>query len=439
VTERVVVVGAGIAGLAAAFRLQQAGAEVVVLEAADHVGGRMHTVERDGYRLDVAAAFLGGKYSHLRTLAAEAGVGDELIPTSDRLGFFADGGVHTVRSSHLTDLATTPVLSPRAKVSALKLLVDIVRVGKRLDYADLTRAADFDTESVLEYSRRRRLDHSLVHGFLDPVVRASLQNTLEQMSIVDLLFMLRNYLGATFMNFAGGINRLPEALARQVPVHLSAPVTSIEERAGGVAVTWTRPGEPEHVEEATACVIALSAQAMETLHPSLTAEQREIVRSLDYSQAVTVHVALDRIPETSAMYIQVPAQAHPDMLSIGVDHGKAPGRAPAGKGLLSSIWTAEWSAKHWNDADDEIVDAAVTGMETVFPGLGTDVVFGHVSRADPALLLSRAGTYQALRRFHRSSAPASRIALAGDYFGGNSTNAAACSGMQAAARCWLRR
>ena len=48
-TRRIVVIGAGIAGLAAAFRLQQAGANVLVLEATDPPGGRMTTDTADGY------------------------------------------------------------------------------------------------------------------------------------------------------------------------------------------------------------------------------------------------------------------------------------------------------------------------------------------------------------------------------------------------------
>jgi len=47
-TRRIVVIGAGIAGLPAAFRLQQAGANVLVLEATDRPGGRM-TDTVDGY------------------------------------------------------------------------------------------------------------------------------------------------------------------------------------------------------------------------------------------------------------------------------------------------------------------------------------------------------------------------------------------------------
>jgi oxygen-dependent protoporphyrinogen oxidase len=434
VSERVIVVGAGIAGLAAAFRLHQAGCEVLVLEGADAVGGRMSTVERDGFKLDTAASFLGGKYKQMKRLAADAGVGADLIETSDQLGFFTGGKVHTVRTHRLTDLALTPLLSVRAKASATKILVDILRVGNRLDYADLTRSADFDTESVLEYSQRRHLDKGLVYEFLDPVVRASLQNSLEQMSIVDLLFMLRNYLGATFMNFEAGIDYLPRALARFVDVSLSATVTNVEETPSGATVTWTRPGEPEHVDMGTACVIALSGHQMAKVHSHLTAAQREIIASLQYSKAFNVHVALDRIPPGKAMYIQVPANEHPDMISIGVDHNKAPGRAPEGKGLLSSYWSAEWSEANWDLSDDGVVKAVVPGMETVFPGIGNDVIFANVSRSDPALLLSRAGTYQSLRRFHTDSDPNSRIQLAGDYFGGNSTNAALCSGERAAQR-----
>ncbi len=51
-TKQIGVIGAGIAGLAAALRLQQAGANVLVLEAADRPGGRMATDTVDGYVIE---------------------------------------------------------------------------------------------------------------------------------------------------------------------------------------------------------------------------------------------------------------------------------------------------------------------------------------------------------------------------------------------------
>ncbi len=57
--DRVVIVGAGIAGLAAASRLTAAGIDYVVLEARDRIGGRLHTIDLAGTPVD-----LGGSWIH---------------------------------------------------------------------------------------------------------------------------------------------------------------------------------------------------------------------------------------------------------------------------------------------------------------------------------------------------------------------------------------
>src|SRR4051794_41773879 len=54
----VVVIGAGMAGLAAARALHDAGVEVVVVEGRDRVGGRTHTVELEGVAVDLGAAWV---------------------------------------------------------------------------------------------------------------------------------------------------------------------------------------------------------------------------------------------------------------------------------------------------------------------------------------------------------------------------------------------
>src|SRR5687768_12280257 len=70
------IVGAGYAGLAAALRLRQAGASVVVLEGRERVGGRVFThVMRDGTRVDLGGTWVGGGQDRVYALAAELGVG----------------------------------------------------------------------------------------------------------------------------------------------------------------------------------------------------------------------------------------------------------------------------------------------------------------------------------------------------------------------------
>ena len=58
VPREVVVVGAGIAGLTAAYRLKQAGHHVQVLEASPNAGGRMITIEWNGLSIDPGAEFV---------------------------------------------------------------------------------------------------------------------------------------------------------------------------------------------------------------------------------------------------------------------------------------------------------------------------------------------------------------------------------------------
>jgi monoamine oxidase len=94
----VCVVGAGFAGLTAAWRLAQAGRSVVVVEARDRIGGRVWT-ERlaDGTALDRGGAWLGPGQDRLYALAAEMGVGT--YPTfvgGDHL-FVRDGRIHRYR------------------------------------------------------------------------------------------------------------------------------------------------------------------------------------------------------------------------------------------------------------------------------------------------------------------------------------------------------
>ncbi|HKK09023.1 MAG TPA: NAD(P)/FAD-dependent oxidoreductase [Gemmatimonadota bacterium] len=75
-TPTVAVLGAGVAGLAAAAELAVAGQEVVVLEARDRVGGRIHTVRPDptGRPVELGAEFIHGEPPSLALLAREAGL-----------------------------------------------------------------------------------------------------------------------------------------------------------------------------------------------------------------------------------------------------------------------------------------------------------------------------------------------------------------------------
>ncbi|MGE5225341.1 MAG: protoporphyrinogen oxidase [Planctomycetaceae bacterium] len=80
-SPRVVVVGGGITGLTAAFRLQQAGVDAVVLEQDDEPGGKVRAAEVGGVRLEAGPDSLLARKPWAVDLARELGVGD-LVPAA---------------------------------------------------------------------------------------------------------------------------------------------------------------------------------------------------------------------------------------------------------------------------------------------------------------------------------------------------------------------
>src|SRR5260370_40122453 len=113
-SENVIVVGAGVAGLTAAYRLKMAGLTVTVIEAAGHVGGRMSTLTRDGYRIDLGASLLPRSYKQTLRLIGDAGLTREITSTASLFGLGRDNAVHRFQPGHVQAMPVSP-LAARSK------------------------------------------------------------------------------------------------------------------------------------------------------------------------------------------------------------------------------------------------------------------------------------------------------------------------------------
>ena len=124
-SAQVLVVGAGIAGLAAARDLQDAGCRVIVAEARDRLGGRIHTNYEWGVPLEFGAAWVHGVTGNpLVPLVAQAGLA--LVPTD-----FDDAQTHSYVSG---------APSPGAEAAATELL----------DLVDQLAAGDLPAEQSVQ-------------------------------------------------------------------------------------------------------------------------------------------------------------------------------------------------------------------------------------------------------------------------------------------------
>ena len=84
----VIVVGAGLAGLAAALALEAEGLDVLVLEAQDRVGGRVHSMRQLGANAEAGGTYIGAGYT--RVIGAANRYGVPLIDVTPILEFFRE-------------------------------------------------------------------------------------------------------------------------------------------------------------------------------------------------------------------------------------------------------------------------------------------------------------------------------------------------------------
>ena len=429
----VFVVGAGPSGLAAAWRLKEAGFDPVVLEERDRVGGQLLTVKRDGFLMEAGTTILPEAYESVMQLVHDSGLTDQLLPASYLMGFMRDGELHKLRANRLAlDAARTSLLSMRSKLKAGKLALDAFRMRKLLSYEDLSIAGEHDFETPEEYAKRRGLDGELYDYLIDPVVRGGAGVPGNMISAVEFFFLWQKVLGSKLYAFKDGYSQFPEALAAGIDdVRLGVEVKEVIETPDGVEVTYTGPNG-DRTEHGAGAIVSSMGNRVPDLVPQLAPERAQFLRDLNYTSTISINLALSRRPETETSFIVVPRPVSEGLFALILEHNKVPGRCPDDKGLCTLFTMNEWAIEN-RDHDDETVLANIIGdAEKAIPGLSDDIEFVRVNRWYPVLVYSHPGLYRKLGRFHASRDRSSRIHLAGSYNSSGNVNTATVAGERAA-------
>ena len=242
---QVVVVGAGITGLACAQRLLARGIEPLVLEAGDRVGGKITTVREAGYEFEAGPNTLMASSQGVFDLIRDAGLETEVIepsPAAKKRYVLFHGALRAVPMSPISAL-TSPLLGP---MGVLGVIGDLFK----------RRPAETpDDETVTSFVRRRfgrRVLENLVSPFLSGVYAGD-PDRLEAASSLRKLVEAERHSGGSVMRgliglrraagkpeqprpktrsitFRGGLCGLPERLAERLGdrVRLNTPVESLD-------------------------------------------------------------------------------------------------------------------------------------------------------------------------------------------------------------------
>ena len=333
----VVVVGAGLSGLAAARHLTQHGVEVTVLEGSDAVGGRVRTDLVDGYRLDRGFQLYNPAYPEgARVLDHEA---------LDLRPFIAGARIVLSRGGRRR---VARVADPRREPSwAVPSLM--ARIGSPLSTArfgayavsravrsasSLRRDPDVTSEEAL---RRAGADRSLMERVLRPFLSGVFLESELATSRRFLDLVLKSFVRGTPGVPALGMQRIPEQLATGLDVRLGHRVASASARAVDVV-----GGDAQRAE---AVIVATDPTTAAGLIADVRAPAARSVTTWYYRPTC----APEDLADGQAVLILDGDRRGPLVNTVVLTHA-APGYAPAGRALVSASALGVWDAPEHENA-----------------------------------------------------------------------------------------
>ncbi|MFJ6728713.1 flavin monoamine oxidase family protein [Streptomyces sp. NPDC091281] len=298
VDTEVVVVGAGYAGLTTAWRLADAGIDVVVLEAADRVGGRVFSqMSPSGVRIDHGGQWIGPSQRRFHALAARFGC--STFPTWET-GLhieIRDDGTSVDYAGAAPD--TGPGIAEYARVTAM---LDDLAGTVDLDRPWATpQFAEFDARSAEDFFREQTDDADALRR-LALAVQGVWCAEPREISFFHVLFYLASGGGyeqlmetrgcAQDARFSDGADAVARALAKSLrgKIRLEEPVLSIRQTAHGVEAFTGRT-----VVRAGRAVVTVPPAAVErmTFDPALPPGRRGWIRHSPMGRVAKVHAVYD--------------------------------------------------------------------------------------------------------------------------------------------------
>lgn len=431
-----IVIGGGISGLTAAYRAQQRGWRVLLLEAGERLGGSLETERNQGTLQELGAESMVAAKPWGRELCHELGLGQELVtPQAEfrRTLIVRGGRLHPIPeglrllapSQWLPFLRSPAVSWPGKLRMALEFLVP-------------RRKAQSD-ESLADFVRRRlgrealeRIAQPLVAGIYtaDPAT-LSMQATLPQFLEYERLYgsVCRGLLTSPearassgpryqlFCSLQGGFQQLVDRLVERLQpseIRLRASVNRIQPGS---------EGEGWRVDEAVArhLVLALPTYAARPLVQAWDGALADAFAELNYLSSATVNLVyglegLDRA--TRAFGFVVPAVEGSDILACTFSHRKYPGRTTPDVALLRTYVGGANRPEALDWSDEEMVERsrlALSGFLGVPLGA---LLHWRVKRYVKAMPLYRVGHRAWVERVEGLARKWPGLALAGNVYAG---------------------
>ena len=466
--QRVAVLGGGISGLAAAWRLSKIAPEldVVLWEKTGRVGGVIGSKQIDGFHLEASVDNFITTVPWALDLCKELGFENELTSTNNRYRrtfvvrkrrlFPLPDGFMTMAPTKLYPMATTPLLSPFGKLRcALELI--------------LPRRRSTEEESIAAFVTRR-LGREAFERLVEPLVggiyggdasRLSLQATLPRFAEMErkdrsLIWSMKKSQkkakrvkreeesGARysfFLTLSSGMESLPRRLAERLEaenrarVELNREAVKLEKASdANGADGWLLTDSTGKTERFDAVLCATPSDAAGELFRSVAPITSEVCAGTERTGTAIVHLAFrnEQVKRPVAgMGFVVPPSEGNGLLAGSFSSFKYPSRAPEGTTLLRIFVGGARSPDSLTIPESELLDRVLAETRALL-GVEGEPLMSDVARFPNAMPQYYLGRLDAIRRLREELAATPTLALAGNALEGVGLPACVKSGNDAA-------
>jgi oxygen-dependent protoporphyrinogen oxidase len=373
-----VVVGGGIAGLAAAYELRRRGVGVQLLEAAPRLGGVILTERVDGWVIDGGPDALLVHKPAAVDLCRELGLGDRLVPT------LLPRTAYVLREGRLCPLAEGSFLGFPVSFTALAASSLFTWAGKlRMACEIAIPRGGSDDESIAAFVRRR-FGEEATDYLAEPLLAGIHAGDAERLSLAALFpqrrdaerragsvlrslraLRVRPSPRGAFVSLPGGVGELVQAVAAALGpgnVRLSTRVTGV--RRSGVFTIETASG----TLTTRTLIVSVPAWAAAGVLRGMDATLARSCDAMPYASTATVALGYQREqirhPLNGTGFV-VPRVERSPLLAATWVTSKWPGRAPDGCALLRGFLGGGRDPQRLEHSDDELVATARDALTEV--------------------------------------------------------------------------
>ena len=446
---RTLVIGGGVTGLAAAWRLHSAGHDVHLYEASRELGGAMKTREVEGFIFEDGPNTVRGNSEALTTWLAELGLNHAVLKSrksANRRFIWRKRRLHEVPTGPLSFL-TSGLLSFRAKLR--------VRAEKK-------KPVPFHaTNETLRQFFDRRIGAEATSAFVDPFVAGVFAGDVDELG-TDAFPMLRDMekthgsllkalrarksaggglADLALIGLEGGWQRLPDAVGQALGprLHLEHRLDELWSREGRFTAVLNGPNGKEEVT-AESVILALPAFEAGRVLSSVSPEVAEALEAIPHPHVAVVGLGYSRQAighPLDGFGLLVPSDqpipGAPSVLGILFPSSIFDGRAPDGCVSLLVMLGGSRDKDSANMSDAGIAEQAIAAAGKVLGSSGRPDVVSVVRhrRAIPQYLPGHSARITGVRE-ELASHPG--LILAGNYLSGVSVEASVASGFSAASQ-----